>query len=39
MSERLLEAAGRGMWANPEPATIAQLRQVLLEAEGDLEAR
>ena len=39
MSERLLEAAGRGMWENPDPATVAQLRQVLLEAEGDLEAR
>jgi cobaltochelatase CobN len=39
MSERLLEAAGRGMWENPDPAIVAQLRQVLLEAEGDLEAR
>ena len=39
MSERLLEAAGRGMWENPDPATVAQLRQVLLEAEGELEAR
>ncbi len=39
MSERLLEAVGRGMWENPDPATLAQLRQVLLETEGDLEAR
>ena len=39
MSERLLEAAGRGMWEKPDPSTLAQLRQVLLEAEGDLEAR
>lgn len=39
MSERLLEAAGRGMWENPEPGTLAGLRQVLLETEGDLEAR
>ena len=39
MSERLLEAAGRGMWENPEPDTLAGLRQVLLETEGDLEAR
>ena len=37
MAERLLEAAGRGMWAEPEPATLAGLRQVLLETEGDLE--
>ncbi|WP_236147532.1 cobaltochelatase subunit CobN [Mycolicibacterium sp. CH28] len=39
MSERLLEAAGRGMWENPDPATLDGLRQVLLETEGDLEAR
>ena len=39
MSERLLEAAGRGMWEKPDPATLARLRQVLLEAEGDVEAR
>ena len=37
MAERLLEAAGRGMWANPEQATLDGLRQVLLETEGDLE--
>lgn len=35
--ERLLEAAGRGR-ENPEPDTLAGLRQVLLETEGDLEA-
>jgi cobaltochelatase CobN len=39
MSERLLEAVGRGMWEKPDPVTLAQLRQVLLETEGDLEAR
>ena len=39
MAERLLEAAGRGMWQRPEPATLAGLRQVLLEAEADLESR
>jgi cobaltochelatase CobN len=39
MTERLLEAAGRGMWESPDPATLAGLRQVLLEAEGDLEGR
>ena len=37
MAERLLEAAGRGMWAEPEQATLDGLRQVLLETEGDLE--
>ena len=37
MAERLLEAAGRGMWAEPEPETLAALRQALLETEGDLE--
>ncbi|MCB0934526.1 MAG: cobaltochelatase subunit CobN [Mycobacterium sp.] len=39
MAERLLEAVGRGMWAEPDPATLAGLRRVLLETEGDLEAR
>jgi cobaltochelatase CobN len=39
MAERLLEAAGRGMWQSPQPATLDGLRQVLLETEGDLEAR
>ena len=33
----LLEAAGRGMWAQPEQATLDGLRQVLLETEGELE--
>ncbi|ABK72329.1 cobaltochelatase subunit CobN [Mycolicibacterium smegmatis] len=37
MAERLLEAATRGMWAEPEPATLDGLRQVLLETEGELE--
>ncbi|PQD98527.1 cobaltochelatase subunit CobN [Mycobacterium sp. EPG1] len=37
MAERLLEAAGRGLWAAPEQATLDGLRQVLLETEGDLE--
>lgn len=39
MSERLLEAVGRGMWEDPDPATLGGLRQVLLETEGDLEGR
>jgi cobaltochelatase CobN len=37
MAERLLEAADRGMWAQPEADTIDGLRRVLLETEGDLE--
>jgi cobaltochelatase CobN len=37
MAERLLEAVSRGMWADPQPATLDGLRQVLLETEGDLE--
>ena len=37
MAERLLEAAGRGMWAQPDAATLDGLRRVLLETEGDLE--
>jgi cobaltochelatase CobN len=37
MAERLLEAADRGMWAQPEADTLNGLRQVLLETEGDLE--
>ncbi|MCV7200147.1 cobaltochelatase subunit CobN [Mycobacterium angelicum] len=37
MAERLLEAAGRGMWADPQPDILDGLRQVLLETEGDLE--
>jgi len=37
MAERLLEAAGRGMWAGPQPETLDGLRQALLETEGDLE--
>ena len=37
MAERLLEAVSRGMWADPQPATLDALRQILLETEGDLE--
>ena len=39
MTERLLEATERGLWAEPDPATLASLRQVYLETEGDLEDR
>ncbi len=37
--ERLTEAADRGLWAEPDPATLAALRQAYLEVEGDLEDR
>ena len=39
MSERLLEAVGRGMWQDPDPKTLEGLRRVMLETEGELEAR
>ena len=39
MTERLLEAAERGLWAEPDPETLDALRQVYLETEGDLEDR
>ena len=38
IAERLLEAIGRGMWAEPDPDTVDGLRRVLLETEGALEA-
>ncbi|MDX3236537.1 cobaltochelatase subunit CobN [Streptomyces sp. ME03-5709C] len=37
MAERLLEAESRGMWAEPDPQVVEQLRQAFLETEGDLE--
>ncbi|WP_033217410.1 cobaltochelatase subunit CobN [Kitasatospora phosalacinea] len=37
IAERLLEAAGRGLWAEPDAALLDELRRVLLETEGDLE--
>ncbi|MGW2475198.1 cobaltochelatase subunit CobN [Streptomyces sp. NPDC001665] len=37
ISERLLEAESRGMWAKPDPAVLEALRQVFLETEGNLE--
>jgi cobaltochelatase CobN len=39
ITERLLEAAERGMWAKPEQQTLDQLRDVYLTSEGDLEDR
>jgi cobaltochelatase CobN len=37
ITERLLEAADRKLWAEPDPATLAALRELYLETEGDLE--
>lgn len=38
IAERLLEAADRGLWAEPSPQTLDGLRATYLEMEGDLEA-
>ncbi|MEV0291954.1 cobaltochelatase subunit CobN [Nocardia sp. NPDC050710] len=37
ITERLLEAAERGMWSAPEQETLDRLREVYLETEGELE--
>jgi cobaltochelatase CobN len=37
MTERLLEAADRGLWAQPELSDLDALRAVYLDLEGDLE--
>ncbi|WP_328857950.1 cobaltochelatase subunit CobN [Williamsia herbipolensis] len=37
IAERLLEAAGRELWSQPPPELLAQLQQVFLETEGDIE--
>ncbi|WP_445548377.1 MULTISPECIES: cobaltochelatase subunit CobN [unclassified Frankia] len=37
IAERLLEAADRGLWEKPDPATLDGLRQTYLDLEGDLE--
>ena len=39
IAERLLEAAERKLWNNPDPDTLAALRQAYLDTEGDLEDR
>ncbi len=38
IAERLLEAADRQLWADPDPQLLAELKQAYLETEGDLEA-
>jgi cobaltochelatase CobN len=37
ITERLLEAADRKLWAAPNPETLTALQQIYLETEGDLE--
>ena len=37
ITERLLEAAGRGLWEAPEEQTLEALREVFLQVEGQLE--
>jgi cobaltochelatase CobN len=37
--ERLHEAAERGLWAEPDPDTLAAMQAVYLEVEGELEDR
>ncbi|AWS43296.1 cobaltochelatase subunit CobN [Streptosporangium sp. 'caverna'] len=37
IAERLLEAAGRGMWEHPDPDILRDLQEVYLKSEGDLE--
>jgi cobaltochelatase CobN len=37
ITERLLEAADRKLWAAPEPATLSALQEIYLATEGDLE--
>ena len=39
MTERLLEAAQRGMWSEPDPQTLERLSEALLAIEGTLEER
>jgi cobaltochelatase CobN len=37
ITERLLEAADRGLWGRPDPDTLDRLRAAYLSAEADLE--
>jgi cobaltochelatase CobN len=39
ITERLIEAADRGMWASPEAETLDRLRAAYLASEADLEGR
>ena len=37
MAERLLEAADRGLWSEPDPQVLEDLREAFLDAEGKIE--
>jgi len=37
ITERMLEAAQRGMWKNPDEGTLEKLRSVFTEAEAAVE--
>jgi len=37
IAERLLEAAERGMWGEPDDATLGSIRERFLALEGELE--
>ena len=37
IAERLLEAADRGLWEEPDPELLDELRRTYLDLEGDLE--
>jgi cobaltochelatase CobN len=37
IAERLVEAAQRGLWADPSPEALQALQDAILETEGDLE--
>ena len=39
IAERLLEAAQRGLWAEPSAEALETLRNAVLETEGDIEDR
>ncbi|GAB3247709.1 cobaltochelatase subunit CobN [Kineosporia babensis] len=39
ITERLLEAVERGLWAEPDPEQLDALREVFLRTEGDLEGK
>lgn len=38
IAERLIEAAERGLWSEPDPQTLAEIRDRFLMLEGELEA-
>lgn len=39
MAERLLEAHQRGLWSTAAAATLAELRAIALQAEGEIEGK